>query len=140
RKAGETFAALARGKAVSPRAALHMLSIYDALLDPRCPDTVLPPALREDETFVAGVQETLAESLAGALVTYGAPVHALQAVGPISARVFQRLELKVQDDLLRALAVIEERGKIGWVRRSELEDWVDASLLRFLYRRLELTL
>ena len=41
---------------------------------------------------------------------------------------------------MNALTVLEERAKMGWIRRSPLDDWLDASLLRSLYRRLELTL
>ncbi len=138
-RAAQTYVTLSRGGAASARSIGAMFYAYDRLLDPNDADTIVPSELQGDEAFVVGVQERLADGIASALSLRGAPLFRLATGGPISARVFQRLETKVTDDLTKAVTRWEERSKTR-IRRTPTEDWDDVATLRMLFRRLEITL
>jgi hypothetical protein len=137
--ATRTYVALVQRKPVSPRAAVAMLSIYDALLDPRSPDTLLPPEVREDEALVASVHDEVAGSLAEVLAPVGVPVYALGRFGPVSARVHALLETNLLQDLARSLKHLDERHRTG-TRLDARSEWLDTSLVRARYRRVQYTL
>jgi hypothetical protein len=118
---------------------LAMLATYDALLDPGSPDTVLQFGIRDDEELVSGVQDAVAESIAEVLAPAGAPLHAMSRFGPISARVHARLETMLFQDLTRSLERLDER-RAGGTRLDARAEWLEVSLVRARYRRLQLTL
>jgi hypothetical protein len=137
--ATRTYVALVGREPVSARAAVAMLSIYDSLLHPACPDTLLPPEVRDDEALVASVQDAVADSLAEVLAPVGVPFAAMTRYGPISARVHARLEMHLLQDLDRSLKQLDERYRAG-TRLDARSDWLDASLVRARYRRVQYTL
>ena len=137
--AAQTYTSLCRGGAVSMRTVFAMLWIYDRLLDPADPDSIIPVEGRGDEALVTGIQDRLAQGISAALAIRGAPLFSMVASGPISSRVFHSLEVTVIDDLTKALTRWEERSKTR-IRRTAVDDWEDAATLRMLFRRLEITL
>jgi hypothetical protein len=137
--ATSTYVTLLHRKPVSARAAVGMLAIYDAMLDPGSPDTLLPPEIREDEALVTSVHDEVADSLAEVLAPVGVPLAALARFGPISARVYARLETHLLQDLARSLKHLDERYRTG-ARLDARSEWLDTSLVRARYRRVQYTL
>ncbi len=137
--ANRTYVALARREPVSPRAAIAMLSIYDSLLHPQCPDTLLPPEVRDDEAVVESVHDAVAESLAEVLVPVGVPLAAIGRYGPISARVHARIETQLLQELARSLKSLDERYAAG-TRLDARGEWLETSLVRGRFRRIQYTL
>jgi hypothetical protein len=138
-RAGQTYLTLVRREYVTPRMVLAMLATYDVLLDPGFLETALPLEVRGDEELVSGVHDSVAESIAQVLVPSGAPLFMLSRFGPISARVHARLESALFQDLARSLARLDERRAEG-TRLDARAEWLDVSLVRARYRRLQHTL
>ena len=132
--ARRSFIKLLRGGSLGPRQTLNMLVTFDIMMHPAFEHTALPAAVRDDEALVTSIHEDVAEALAGPIARDGAPLFAMQRYGPISARVCQRIEASLFDEMERALKALTERVKSG--NRSEaLEAWVEASYVRSVYRR-----
>ncbi|AKU99390.1 hypothetical protein AKJ09_06054 [Labilithrix luteola] len=127
---------LLRGGPVGPRRAVVMLSIYDVLLHPECPDTMLPEDVRKDEALLESVYDDIADSIAKSLVHHPAPLFMLTQPGIVSARVYQRLESALTNELTSALTALGERHKRG-VRTSLHEELLETSRVRGIYRRFE---
>lgn len=138
-RATECYLALARGEPVGLSAILGLLVVFDALLHPEFPETLIPEELRRDEDALAAFHEEVAAAVATSLLRFEFPIGALRAYGPISARVHQRLEQSHFESLEKACRAIDERVKVG-LRHSKADEWFEASVVRRLYRRLELTL
>jgi hypothetical protein len=138
-RAGHVYVTLVRREYVTPRMVLAMLSTYDVLLDPACPATVLPSEVREDDELVSGVQDAAAESIAKVVAHAGAPLFAMSRVGPISARVHARLETMLFQDMTHDLKRLADRAADG-TRLDARAEWLDVSLVRARYRRLQHTL
>jgi hypothetical protein len=138
-RAGRVYATLVRREHVAPRMVLNMLATYDALLDPGFPDSVLPSGMGDDAELVNGMQDAVAESVAEVLAPTGAPLYAMSRFGPISARVHARLETVLFQDMTRSLDRLEERRASG-TRLDARAEWLEVSLVRARYRRLQLTL
>jgi hypothetical protein len=137
--AGWVYASLIRREYVTPRMVLAMIGTYDALLDPAFPDTVLPPEIRGDAELVSGVHDAVAESLAEVLAPVGAPLFAMSRYGAISARVHARLETMLFQEVTRSLKRLDERRATG-TRLDARTEWLDVSVVRARYRRLQQTL
>jgi hypothetical protein len=138
-RAGQVYLTLIRREYVGPRMVLNMLGTYDLLLDPAFPDTVLPPEIRDDAELVSGVQDSVAESIAEALAPMVAPLHAMSGYGPISARVHARLETALFQDVNRHFKRLDDRRAEG-TRLDARAEWIDVSLVRARYRRVQNTL
>jgi hypothetical protein len=138
-RAGQAYLTMVRREYVTPRMVLAMLATYDVLLDPAFPETVLPSDIREDADLVSGVQDAVAESIAEVLAPTGAPLFAMSRFGPISARVHARLETMLFQDLTRRLKRLDER-RTDSSRLDARGEWLEVSLVRALYRRLQHTL
>jgi hypothetical protein len=138
-RAGRVYANLVRREYVAPRMVLSMLATYDALLDPAFPDTVLPPEIRDDAELVSGVQESVAESIAEVLPPAGAPLFAMSRVGPVSARVHARLETTLFQEVTRGLKRLDDR-RAECPRLDARAEWLEVSLVRARFRRLQQTL
>lgn len=127
---------LLRGEPVGPRRVLVMLSVYDVLLHPECPETILPEDVRKDEALLESVYDDIADSIAKSLVHHPAPLCALSQPGIVSARVYQRLESMLTNELTSALTALRERHQYG-VRTSLHEELLETSRVRGIYRRFE---
>jgi hypothetical protein len=138
-RAGRVYATLVRREYVTPRMILGMLATYDALLEPAFPDTVLPTEIRGDAELVSGVQDSVAESIAEVLAHTGAPLYAMSRFGPVSARVHARLETMLFQDVTRSLKRLDDH-RAGGTRLDARAEWLEASLVRARYRRLQHTL
>jgi hypothetical protein len=137
--AGRVYVTLVRREYVTPRMILAMLATYDVLLDPAFPDTVLPSEIRGDAELVSGVQDSVAESIADVLAPAGAPLFAMSRFGPISARVHARLETMLFQEVAGSLKRLDDRRADG-TRLDARAEWLEVSLVRARYRRLQLTL
>lgn len=128
--------ALVAGRAVGPRRVIFMLAVFDMLLHPEFPETALPEEVRKDEPLLESVYDEIAESIATTLVLQPVPFFALDRPGVISARVYQRLEAKLLNELSSALDALNERYRQG-VRASLHEELLETARVRGIYRRIE---
>lgn len=136
-RARRTFIALASGKPVGPRRALSMLATYDALTHPECPDTILPEEIRTNEELVNTIHDEIAAAIAKPLLRIHVPLHAMQAHGPITARVYAHVETERFSALERALVDLERSKNDIW---DGFGAWSSASRVRLAFRRLESSL
>jgi hypothetical protein len=142
------YLALSRGEPIGVRASLNLLITFDMLLHPGSPDTLLSPEIAGDEETMNAVHDDVAEELARALYrSPGVPIFALASPGPISSRVYAKLEVLLLADLEREFAAMIEGNKahpqgFGRVlaRGDALAEWLDASRVRGLYRRVQFSL
>jgi hypothetical protein len=134
-----TLKALLLGETVPPRAAQNMLAAFDVLLDPSCPATVLPEAIRDDDELVDFAHEEIAKALVHPVLRIDAPLHAMPAHGPISARVYQDAETALSGEVDRALAMVTERLERG-ERLDPFSEWCQVSHVRSAYHRLGTTI
>ncbi len=141
-RACHDYLKLTRGEPVSPRAAMNLLVTFDLLLLPESRDTVVPAQLRSDDEMVESIQEDVAESLTQALYRSAAvPVHALEHPGPISSRVYAKLENLLLADLERELVAMIDSNKFGVAMRDDaMTEWLAAARARGLYRRVQFVL
>jgi hypothetical protein len=133
------YVALLKGRRMTPRAILNLLTALDIFFDVRSPECRLPPELRFDEEAIAEVGDAIASSVFEALRSRGAPVFALRMHGSISARVYQKLESCVIGELNAAMGSMRERTT-RMIRGSNREEWLEVSRVRALFRRVEYTL
>lgn len=138
-EARRAFVALQSGKFVGPRAALSMLNVFDFLLHPECEENVLSPELANDPELLASVHDAVADALTKALENTMLPIYAKPRYGPVSARVYQRLEVALVGKLERAMDATKARVDADH-RLDSFGEWVDVSYLRSAYRQLESTL
>ena len=129
--ASKTYLALRRYEAVGHRATVHMLSVFDTLFHPAFPENLLPEEIRADEGAVASVHDDVAATLAEAIAPFGVPFAATSGFGPVSARVHQRLEQKLFDDLAKSLAWLDERCT-DKTRLDAKTEWLEVSRVRLL--------
>jgi hypothetical protein len=138
-RACRDFLALQQGRPIGPRATMNMLTTFDVLTHPEASSTLIPEAIRGDEAMVEALHEELAATLAAAILPRGAPIFSMDGYGPISARVYQRLEADVRSALSRALDEL-----VDLAERKERQDaaveWLLVSRARAAYRKLEFTL
>jgi hypothetical protein len=130
------FVTLVRGGAIGPRHILNLLGALDALLHPKFKETLLPAAVRDDDEIVTQIHEEVARTLAGPIAREGAPLFAMNGYGPISARVYQQVEAQLLGEMERALANLDARTAAR-VRNDPFSEWLEASYVRSVYRRLE---
>lgn len=142
--AADVYAALARGEAVPPRMTLLMMHVFDVLLSPEAEGSLIPPEQRDDQAFIDAMAESIAAAVFEAVRVHGVPMHTLEELGPVSCRVYAKLEASVSDDLLRLLSWLEARIDDFEARRCvlnpPLQEWHMASQVRALFRRYERTL
>jgi hypothetical protein len=141
-RAVDTYRSLCRGEGATPRAVINMLTTFDIVTHPEFPDNILSPELRaapaeEIDLF----HDEIAEAIAAQLTYVPAPLFiiAQRGYGPISARVHQKVESALFDELNRAAANIDERVSQG-LRRPPFGEWMEVSYVRSIYRRIEQTL
>lgn len=142
--AADVYAALARGEAVAPTMTIWMMHVFDVLLSPDAEGCIVPPEQRGDQAFIDATAESIAGAVFQAVRVQGVPIHTLEELGPVSYRVYAKLEADVSDDLLRLLAWLEARLQEFEARRCvlnpPLQEWHMASQVRALFRRYERTL
>lgn len=142
--AADVYAALARGEAVPPRMTLLMLQVFDVLLSPEAEGSLIPPEQRDDQAFIDAMVESIASAVFEAVRIQGVPIYTLEDLGPVSCRVYAKLEAALSDDLLRLLSWLEARIEDLEARRCvlnpPLQEWHMASQVRALFRRYERTL
>jgi hypothetical protein len=119
-KARAAYLALARGEAVGVHDTLSMLHVFDALLSPSFEHTAVPEEIRDDEALVEAIQEEVAIAVAEVLEPHAPPIFALTTPGPISARVYEKLESRLFDELSRVISPLHERTQHGHVARHAL--------------------
>jgi hypothetical protein len=136
RDARAIHAALSRGEIVGGNEQFLLLAVFDVLLSPEAPHTVIPEAMREDEGAVAAMQDDVADGIARLLVNVPPPLGAIKTYGPISARVHGKLESVLQTELHTCCERINRRLKDRW-RGTAYEEWMEATKVRLAYRRLE---
>ncbi len=139
-RAQRHFRVLVLGGSIGPRHVMNVLATFDVMLHPEFPETMLPEAIRTDDELVAGVHEEIAAALTEPILREGAPLFAMKAYGPISARVYQRVEAALFGEMERTLRALDMRTKAGHRRDSAFEEWLEASEVRSLYRRIEMAL
>jgi hypothetical protein len=137
-RATATFKTLQAGGEASTRELMLMLNAYDVQLYPEAPSTRIPESRRQDEGWLNQVQDDVATALTDLLRYRDIPIHALP-LGPISARVYEQLELALTTELANALEVAVARSHMKQ-RSDALSEWVEASYVRSVFRRLERTL
>ncbi|OJY23879.1 MAG: hypothetical protein BGO98_18275 [Myxococcales bacterium 68-20] len=138
-RARRNFVTLVRGGSIGPRHVLNLLATFDLLLHPKFEDTLLPPAVREDEELTNLVHDDIAKALTGPIAREGAPLFAMNAYGPISARVYQQVETMLLGEMERALLALQERANTG-LRQHAFREWMEASYVRSVFRRVEMAL
>ncbi|HEX7664577.1 MAG TPA: hypothetical protein VF407_08705 [Polyangiaceae bacterium] len=134
-----SYVALVKGQRPSPRAILNMLTALDVFFDPRSPKHRLPPEIASDDEAADAIAESIADAVTAALRDRGAPLFALRFHGTVSARVYQKLESAVTNDLTIALKAIRERAERR-LRGTPKDEWLEVSRVRGLYRTIEFTL
>ena len=139
-RARRDFLVLARGGSIGPRSMMNLLVRFDLVTHPEFPETILPEAIRSDEELVASIHDDIAGALTEVVLREGAPLFALKAYGPISARVYQRVEAELFGEMDRTLRRLDERTKAGRRGDGPFEEWLEASQIRSLYRRIEMAL
>ena len=138
-QAAAAYLTLLRRKPVGPRATLAMLATFDLLLDPAAPGTLLPREIQQDGELLAAVQDDTAATLAEVIAPVGAPLSAMKHFGPVSARVHQRVEVALFDELAKSLKRLDARRAEG-ARGDARAEWLEVSHVRARYRRLQSTL
>ncbi|MEO8878158.1 MAG: hypothetical protein ABI461_21375 [Polyangiaceae bacterium] len=133
------YVALMKREALPPRAIMNLLHGLDLFFDPRSPATRLGPDLLNDESACAEIADNIADAVFAPLQARGAPVFAMRVHGAISARVYQKLETYVMNELKSALAATRDRT-VRLMRGTNREEWLEVSKVRALYRRIEYTL
>lgn len=139
-RARRDFQVIARGGSIGPRNILNMLVRFDLMTHPEFPETILPEAIRSDEELVASIHDEIAAALGDVVLREGAPLFAMKGYGPVSARVYQRVEAALLGEMDRKLRLLDERTKTGQRGYGPFEDWLEASEIRSLYRRIEMAL
>ncbi len=139
-RAQRDFQVLAGGGAIGPRNILNLLVRFDLLMHPEFPETLLPEAIRSDEELVASIHEDVAAALTEPILREGAPLFAMNQYGPVSARVYQRVEAALLGEMDRMLRTFDERTKAGLRGYGPFDEWLEASQLRSIYRRIEMAL
>lgn len=132
------FLALSRQEPVGIHAQMMMLTAFDVLMTPEFEGTAIPVDAREDADLVTSMQDDAASAIASLLVPNPPPIGALRVFGPVSARVYQKLESLLLNDLSRMAAGVRERAKASW-RYDATREWTDASMSRIVFRRIEQT-
>lgn len=125
---------------LTPRAGLQVLRTLDILLSPGHDDSLIPVELWEDEPHVDALQDEVATAIAETIHRgHGVPVFAMPGFGPISARVHQKLEVAVLQDVERTFAkmIASTESKSRGEPRTE---WLEAAQGRGVYRRVQLIL
>jgi hypothetical protein len=138
-QARAVHAALSRGEPVAVHEQFLVLAVFDTLLTPQAPMTVIPEIMRADTDAVAAMQEDVAQGLSGLLVDLPPPFAALRSYGPVSARVHRTIESRLLGDLQATCDRANRRVKDRW-RGTPYEEWLEATNLRQAFRRLEHTL
>jgi hypothetical protein len=139
--AAEVYRAVLRGERVSPNTLLRMIRAYDFALLPDFEHSPLPAAQREDDEASGALADAVADALTAALEDHWVPVFALDPPGPVSARVFTRIEARLVSGFLQHLELLSDRlDELGEARaplgRAE-HDWFVASDLRARFREVE---
>ncbi len=132
-------ATLSRGEPVAVHEQFLVLAVFDTLLSPQAPMTVIPEVMRADTEAVAAMQEDVAQGLSGLLVDLPPPLAALRSYGPVSARVHRTIESRLLGDLQATCDRANRRVKDKW-RGTPYEEWLEATNIRQAFRRLEHTL
>ena len=138
-RARRDYVVLLRGGSTGPRRIINLLATFDVMLHPRFERTALPPEMRDDEEAVASIHDDVASALTGPLAREGAPLFAMKAYGPISARVYQNVETALLGEMERALDALDARMKHG-DRLDATGEWLEASYVRAVYRKIQMTL
>lgn len=138
-RARRNFVTLVRGGSIGPRHVLNVLATFDLLLHPKFEGSLLPPTVREDEELTNLVHDDIAKALTGPIAREGAPLFAMNAYGPISARVYQQVETLLLGEMERALLALQERANAG-LRQHAFNEWMEASYVRSVFRRIEMAL
>ena len=140
-QAKRTYLALVRGEPVAPRAALNMLTAFDMFVHPEFHENVLTDELKNDAEALDAFHDELANAIAEPISRNLVPLFVLahRGFGPISARVCQRVEVELFNELERALVAIDER-RAHAVRRDPFGEGVEVSYVRSIYRRIQSTL
>jgi hypothetical protein len=133
-----TFVAMSRHEPVGINAQMSMLWAFDVLMTPEFPDTAIPVEAREDAELVAAMQDDVANAMVPLLAPNPPPIGALRRFGPVSARVYQKLESLLLNELSRMASGVRERAKETW-RYDAAREWTDASMSRIAFRRIEQT-
>jgi hypothetical protein len=133
------YTALSKGDPLNARSVLNLLHALDYFFDPRSQGCRLPPELIADEDGAAEIADAISEGVFEALRSRGTPVFALKIHGAVSARVYQKLESFVQSELHASLQSVRERT-VRKLRGNSRDEWLEASRVRALYRRVEYTL
>jgi hypothetical protein len=132
------FLALGRGEPVGFNSRMMMLVAFDALLSPEFERTAIPADARANADLVAAMQEEAASAITALLLANPPPIGALGRFGPVSARVHQKLESALFDELSRVVSGLRERAKQHW-RYDPYREWVDVSMTRVAFRKIEQT-
>lgn len=138
-QARRNFATLMRGGSIGTRHALNVLATFDLLLHPQFEGTLLPPTVREDEELTNLVHDEIAKALTGPIARECPPLFAMNAYGPISARVYQQVETLLLSEMERAFVALEHRANAG-LRQDAFSEWMEASYVRSVFRRVEMAL
>jgi hypothetical protein len=138
-RASRVYVALSRREPVPARDVLNMLMAFDLLTYPEAPDCILPAEIKADDAQTSAVHEELATAIADALSSCDAPLYALPRYGPVSARVHQKVETALSAEWARMMKQVEAR-RASYERLDGYGEWLEASRVRRLYRRIEYTL
>jgi hypothetical protein len=135
-RARATYVELVRGDPVGVNAQMRMLFVLDALMSPEFEHTAIPTELRDDEALLGSLQDEVADVIAKLFAEAPPPIGALEAYGPISGRVHQKLESMLFDAFARSSDRIVERGKQE-LRDDATIEWLEVSHARMAFRRIE---
>ncbi len=130
------FLALSRHEPVSLNGQMMMLIAFDALMSPEYEGTAIPSEARGDEELVSAMQDDVAATLASLLAGNPPPIGGLKVFGPVSARVYHKVESALFEGLVRVAADLRERSKES-LRYDAVREWIDASMARIALRRIE---
>lgn len=141
-RAVQTYLSLARNEAVGPRTVVNMLATFDVVTHPEFPENVLSDEVKADPEAIDAFHESVADALAAPIAkNLIVPLYALapRGFGPVSARVYQKVETALFGELERAIRAIDERCD-HHLRRDPFGEWLEVSQVRSIYRRIRATL